>query len=190
MVNTTKKLAGSALFAALSVVFARLLGFAPTESMRFSLEAVPLFLGGLCFGPVYGAMIGFVSDFAGSLLFSAYGFSPIYCLPPILYGLCAGLFRKWLQKGLPLWKIAIGFLPPVVLGSILWQSLVLAYTNGSGENLKESYLLFLSARSIQFGITYILDVLAVWLLCRSNLFYMMGYLPKSGKGSVNHAENS
>lgn len=178
MKNTTKKLAGSALFAALAVVFARLLGFAPTESMRFSLETVPLFLGGLCFGPVYGIMIGFVSDFAGSLLFSAYGFNPIYCLPPILFGLCGGLFRRWLLKEMSLWKFSVVLLPPVAVGSILWQSFVLAFVNSNGEALWIAYTGFLSARSIQFAVIYVIDVIAVWLLCRSNLFSKMGYLPK------------
>ena len=178
MKNATKKLAGSALFAALSVVLARLFGLMPEASMRFSIEAVPLFLGGACFGPLYGAMIGFVADFVGCL-FSGYVYNPIFCLPPILYGVCGGLMALLFRKDMRLWKIAVGYLPPVLLGSIFWQSFTLASVYGDPEaTLWESYLYFLTTRSIQFAVTYVVDVAVTWILCRSNLFYKMGYLPK------------
>ena len=75
-----------ALLTALSVVLARLLSVIPSEVSRFSLEAVPIVLAGLLFGPVPGAAVGFAADFIGCL-FSPYGYNPIFCLPPILYGL-------------------------------------------------------------------------------------------------------
>ena len=178
MKNTTKKLAGSALFAALSVVLARLIGLMPEASMRFSIEAVPIFLGGLCFGPLYGAMIGFVADFVGCL-FSGFGYNPIFCLPPILYGLCAGLFRPLFLRKMSLWKIAVAFLPSVIFGSVLWQSFTLAKVyGGHGDTLWQNYTYFLTTRTIQFAVTYVADVTATWLLCRSNIFHKMGYLPK------------
>lgn len=185
MKKTTKKLVGSALLAALAVVFARLFGMMPEASARFSIEAVPIFLAGLLYGPVYGAMVGFVSDFVGCL-FSPFGYNPIFCLPPILYGLCAGLFRPLVQRGISVWKIALAFLPPVALGSVLWQSFALALNYGKGDTLWESYLLFLTSRSIQFAVTYVVDVAVVALLCRTNVFYRLGLLPQWRR---NNAEN-
>ena len=79
-----------ALLTALSVVLARLLTIIPSEVSRFSLEAVPILLAGLLFGPLPGAAVGFAADFIGCL-FSPFGYNPIFCLPPILYGLWAGL---------------------------------------------------------------------------------------------------
>lgn len=177
MKKTTKKLVGSALLAALAVVLARLFGMMPEASARFSIEAVPIFLAGLLYGPVYGAMVGFVSDFIGCFI-SPFGYNPIFCLPPILYGLCAGLFRPLVQRGVSVWKIALAFLPPVVLGSVLWQSFALALNYGKGDTLWESYLLFLTSRSIQFAVTYVVDVAVVALLCRTNVFYRLGLLPQ------------
>ncbi len=177
MKKTTQKLVGSALLAALSVVLARLFGMMPEASARFSIEAVPIFLAGALFGPVYGALVGFVADFVGCL-FSAFGYNPIFCLPPILYGLCGGLFRPLFRRGMSYWKIALAFVPPVLLGSILWQSLPLAMTYGKGDGLWESYLIFLGSRSVQFAVTYVVDVVLVSILCRSNVFYRLGYLPQ------------
>ena len=101
------------MLTALSVVFARLIGLMPNESIRFSIEAVPIFISGMLFGPVAGACVGFAADFIGCL-FSPYGYNPIFCLPPILYGLCAGLLRKLFTKEVTIPRLVIGFLPPVV----------------------------------------------------------------------------
>ena len=83
-----------ALLTALSVVLARLLTVIPSEVSRFSLEAVPIILSGLLFGAVPGALVGFAADLIGCL-FSPFGYNPIFCLPPILYGLWAGLLRRY-----------------------------------------------------------------------------------------------
>lgn len=177
MKTNTQKLAGSALLAAISVVLARLIIPMPSEVTRFSVEAVPVFLAGLLYGPVYGAMVGFSADAVGCL-FSPYGYNPIFCLPPILYGLFGGLLRLLLRERLSVRKIALGFLPPVAIGSVLWQSFALAVTYGSKSTLWESCLGFLATRSIQFAVTYVADVVLVTLVCRSNLFYRLGYLPR------------
>ena len=92
---TTKTMAYCALLAALSVVLARLVIPMPAADTRFSIEAVPIFLSGMLFGPLPGALVGFAADFIGCL-FSPYGYNPLFCVPPILYGLCAGILRYFL----------------------------------------------------------------------------------------------
>ena len=121
----------------------------PNETTRFSLEAVPIFIAGMLFGPIPGALVGFVADFVGCL-FSGYGYNPMFCIPPILYGLSAGL-------------------PAIVFGSILWQSFALAKVYG-GDAFEAFFLTKLAARSIQFAVTFVLDTLIVWLLYRSKVF--------------------
>ena len=69
-----------ALLTAVSVVLARFLIPTPNEVTRFSLEAVPIFLAGMLFGPLPGALTGFAADFIGCL-FSPYGYNPIFCVP-------------------------------------------------------------------------------------------------------------
>lgn len=170
---TTKTLAYCALLAALSVVLARLIVPMPNEFTRFSIEAVPIFLSGMFFGPLAGGMVGFAADFVGCL-FSPYGYNPIYCIPPILYGVSAGLFRHSLRNGFSILRLAIAFLPPILLGSIGIQSCVLAYMQYGTANFAEGLVFFLSTRSVQFTVTYVLDVMIVFGLVRTGIFNRMG----------------
>ena len=102
-VMSTKTIAYCALLAALSVVLARLVIPMPAADTRFSIEAVPIFLSGMLFGPLSGALVGFSADFVGCM-FSPYGYNPLFCIPPILYGLFGGLFQKYLcEKVSPVW---------------------------------------------------------------------------------------
>ena len=169
---TTKTMTYSALLAALSVVLARLFGLMPDETSRFSIEAVPIFLAGMLFGPVPGALVGFTADFVGCLL-GPFGYNPIFCVPPILYGVFGGLFRKYLGTKVSIPRLALAFLSPVVLGSIAYQSAALAFVYYK-DNFYGGLLLKLGTRSVQFAIVYVLDVLVVWLLCKSNIFQRMG----------------
>ncbi len=182
--NTTKMLTTCALMAALSVVLARLLIPMPNATTRFSIEAVPVFIAGMLYGPVAGALVGFVADLVGCL-FSAYGYNPIFCLPPILYGLCAGLFRPLLRQKCSILTIALAFLPAVTLGSILWQSFTLAWVYGD-EGLWPSFVGFLTSRGIQFAVTFVLDVIIVYLLYRSHIFSAAKLWPPVRKKENSH----
>lgn len=170
---TTKTLAYCALLAALSVMLARLIIPMPNVTTRFSIEAVPIYLAGMLFGPMAGALVGFSADLVGCL-FSGYGYNPLFCLPPILYGVFGGLLRRWLmgKPGLP--RLAVSFLPPVVLGSILWQSAALSYVYNSKGSFQASLVYFLSTRTVQFAVTLVLDVLIIYLLMKSRVFDRMG----------------
>lgn len=170
---TTKTMAYCALLAALGVVMARLFGLMPNEFSRFSIEAVPTVIAGILFGPVAGGLVGFVADLVGSL-FSGYGYNPLFCIPPILYGVCGGLFRPLLAKRFDLWRVLLTLLPAVVLGSILWQSFALTYVYANDGAFFENLLIRLGARSIQFAITIVVDAIIIHLLFQSKIFKHMG----------------
>ena len=173
---TTKTIAYCALLTALSVVLARLTGLMPNEFTRFSVEAVPMFLAGLFFGPVAGGCVGFAADFIGCL-FSPFGYNPIYCIPPILYGVCGGCFRFWVAAKPSLIRLLISFLPAILFGSIGIQSCVLAFMQYGTENFIKGLIYFLSTRSVQFGIMLVVDSVLVWLLLGSKLFHRAGTWP-------------
>ena len=122
----------------------------------------------MLFGPLPGALVGFVADFVGCL-FSGYGYNPMFCVPPILYGLCAGLFQPLLVKKTSILTIALSFLPAIALGSILYQSFSLAFVYG-GDAKMAFFLTKLATRSVQLGVTFVIDVLVVWLLYKSKVF--------------------
>ncbi len=169
---STRTLASCALLAAMNVALARLLGFMPNESMRFSIEAVPTFLAGLLFGPLAGSMVGFVGDFVGCM-FSPFGFNPIYCIPPILYGLFGGIFAPFLRKKMSLLRMGLAMMVPVVLGSVLIQSAVLSFMQYSGAFL-EGFLLNLATRGVQFAITLVAETVILYLLFKTRIFEKMG----------------
>ncbi len=171
-IMSTKTLASCALLAAMNVALARLMGFMPNESMRFSIEAVPTFLAGLLFGPLAGAMVGFAGDFVGCL-FSPFGYNPIYCIPPILYGFFGGVFAPFLRKKMSILRMGFSLLPPVILGSLLIQSAVLSFMQFEGAFL-EGYVYFLTTRGIQFAITLVVDTVILYLLFKSRVFEKLG----------------
>jgi len=168
-VSRTKQLTICAMLCALSIILARFVIPMPNDFTRFSIEAVPIFIAGMYFGPLAGALVGFAADFVGCL-FSAFGYNPLFCLPPIIYGLCAGFLGPWLRQKPSIFRLALAFLPAVGLGSVLWQSFTLALVYGSGETLFASWVIFLGSRGIQFAVTYVLDVLLVFLLQKSGIF--------------------
>ena len=130
VVFNTYALTVCALLTALSVILARLLTIIPSEISRFSLEAVPILLAGLLFGPVPGAAVGFAADFIGCL-FSPFGYNPIFCLPPILYGLWAGLLRGYAWTKPTVWRVALAVFPAALCGSVLWQSAALVWSTAA-----------------------------------------------------------
>lgn len=177
----TKTLVTCALLCAVSVVLARLIIPMPNATTRFSIEAVPIFLAGMLFGPVPGALVGFCADLVGCL-FSGYGYNPIFCVPPILYGLFAGWFRMMLVKHPDIPHLALAWLPPVVLGSILYQSWALTLIYSTQGAFMANFLVRVGARAVQFAITYVLDVLIVELLLKAKVFQRTGLWPKTETG--------
>lgn len=177
--SATKTLTTCAVLVALTVVISRLFGIMPSESARFSIEAVPIFLAGMLCGPLAGALVGFSADAIGTL-FTPYGFNPLFSLPPILYGLCGGLFRSMLREKPSIFRTALAFAPAVIFGSILWQSATLAWVYGGGA-FWPFFTTKLVERSIQFGVTYALDVMLVYLLQKSKVLESARLYAPSGK---------
>ena len=167
---TTKTLTTCALLAALGVVLARLIVPMPNEFTRFSIEAVPTVLAGVLFGPVAGGLVGFVADLVGCM-FSGYGYNPLFCVPPILYGLCGGFFRMFLAKKVSIPRLVLTMAPAIVFGSILYQSWALDFVYGKG------FWVLISARSIQFAVTMVVDVIIIQLLFKSRIFQHVGVWP-------------
>ena len=173
---STKTLAYCALLAALSVVLARLVVPMPNAFTRFSIEAVPIFLAGLLFGPVAGGMVGFSSDLVGCL-FSGFGYNPIFCVPPVLYGVFAGLFRYLVGTKHSLPWLIVSFLVPAVLGSVLYQSAALAFVYNTAGTFQKSLIYFLTTRSIQFAVTAAVDILILYFLLNARVFHRLGIWP-------------
>lgn len=167
----TRMLVTLALLSAIEVVLARFIIPMPSATMRFSIEAVPIIVAGLLFGPLPGAAVGLVGDAVGCL-FSAYGYNPVFSLPPVLIGLCAGLSRRLLYEKVSYLRVLMAFLPAVILGSVLWQSYWLAFFYGT-----RTFAAFLGARSAQFAVTSLINAAVVYALFKGNVFNALGLWP-------------
>jgi ECF transporter S component (folate family) len=167
----TRNLVCCALLAALSVVMARVLCFATPDGIRWSLDKFPLFLSGLLFGPVLGRLTGFTADFLGSIL--QFGFNPLLCPPAILYGLFGGLLRHFIRKNPTVLRLGISYLLPIVLGSILYQSLALSYFYFDGT-LWAGFLYYLGTRTFQFSIMLVAEVAILFVLLKTKIFTRIG----------------
>ena len=168
---TTRMLVTLALLSALEVVLARFIIPMPNPTMRFSIEAVPIILAGYLFGPVPGMLVGFVGDFVGTL-FSGYGYNPLFAVPPVLIGLCAGLMRSLVVKKASFLRILASFLPAVVVGSVFWQSYWLSFIYGT-----RSFTGFLTLRSVQFAITTVVNAAVIFGLFKTRVFETLHLWP-------------
>lgn len=173
----TRTLACCAMLAAISVVLARLLSFAPIPEVRISLDKFPLFLAGLFFGPLAGALVGFVADFVGCML-SPYGFNPFFCPPAILYGLFGGIFSVMLRNKLSLPRLSLAYLCPVALGSLLYQSAALAWVY-SVSTFWEAFEGHLASRGVQFAVISVLEIAITYLLLKSRIFERLHIWPNN-----------
>ena len=181
--SPVKMLVYSALFAALAIVFGRLTAVYPVPGAKYTLDKFILFLSGMFFGPIGGGMIGFVADFIGGHLFGI-GWTAPLCVPAILYGVFGGLFRNMLLKKFTLPRLTLAYLFPIVVGSILYQSPVLALLYSASTFWEATYAYLLS-RSIQFAIMLVLEVALIYILMKTDLFARVGLWPsvKTRKGS-------
>ena len=175
--NSTRQLTFCALFAALSIVFTRLISYTPTPFQRYAINEVFIFLSGVFFGPLAGGLVGFGSDALGAILFSPFGYNPILGIPAILYGVVGGLVRTLLAKKFSFIRLSISFLIPAITGSILVQSAAMAYVYPQFPTYMESFAYFLLTRSVQYAIISVVDILIVYWLIRSGIFAKVNVWP-------------
>jgi len=118
---------------AISIILSRFLSFYLTESLRVSLEYFPIILSGIIFGPIAGAVVGGLSDFLGSSLFSGTGFFPPLIVGPIMAGLLSGFFAKYFFKNkLDLWwKYIVLVMSVDLLCNLLWGTFALSLLLGT-----------------------------------------------------------
>lgn len=174
-----RTIAYCALFAAMSIVLARILGLPVSNDVRISFEAVPIILAGLLFGPVAGGLVGFCADLLGSLM--TFGFTPMLCLAPVLVGLCCGFISKWLRKKMTLIRLLFSLFVIFFGAYVFWQSFALTHVFGGERAFWQNYLVRVGMRSIQFSLTAIADGLIVYLLFSRNIFSQLGLWPPRKK---------
>lgn len=129
---TARKIAFSGLFIAISVVLTRFfvgdLLIAGVYALRISLGEIPIILGGVLMGPVYGALIGGIADLIGYPLRPLGPYFPGFTLTAALTGFIPGafvrLYRKELTWAALLAMVAINDLITSMVLNTIWLNMI------------------------------------------------------------------
>ena len=84
-------------------------------------------------------------------------------------GLFGGLLRHFIRKNPTVLRLGISYLLPIVLGSILYQSLALSYFYFDGT-LWAGFLYYLGTRTFQFSIMLVAEVSILFVLLKTKIF--------------------
>ena len=89
--TTSKKIVTMALFIAISFVLSRFFSIQILPTVKISFAFLPIALSAMLFGPLYGGVVGAISDLIGALLVPSGPFFPGFTLSAFLVGLIYGL---------------------------------------------------------------------------------------------------
>lgn len=117
-----------ALLASLGAIFSAFLSvelnFTGVKTVEVSLTPIPVMLAGIFFGPLAGALTGFVADMAGFFMGVQSGaYNPVFSLTMALFGVIAGLFYLRSKKN-TIWKATGAALTAQVVCSIVLNTLI------------------------------------------------------------------
>ena len=73
-------------------------------------------------------------------------------------------------------RLALSYLPPVALGSILYQSAALSLVYNASTFWSAFYAYILS-RGLQFSVVLVLEVAVLYLLLKTKIFNRIGLWP-------------
>ena len=181
---TPKRLSLMAMLVALQIVLSKILMLQWTDSIRFSIDSVPIILAGVWFGPIAGGIVGALGDLLGTVLFPTTGaYYPLLTVAFMIIGVVAGLL-SYAVKTRPVTVRAVACVIPAELaGSFLFKSFALCTLYGL------PFSTMLGIRILPVAIIMVVDTLLVGVLDR-----VLGDMAKrenfSRKANSNSDENS
>ena len=155
-----RKLVISGILAALAIILGRTFCTVYiTESLKITLDKIPVYLAAIWLGPLYGAAVAAVSDMFGAAVLSSFGWTPLLTVSPVLMGLISGCFYKYVKmpekKGFIILKCALTVVLTETLTSLLLQTYFLTFLYGS------TYPARLVSRLPVCGIVALAEILVV-----------------------------
>lgn len=96
MRREVKYLALAAILTALSIGLDLVIkNLIPVVDFGLPYYAVPLIIGGVVLGPIYGGIMGFISDYVGFMLAPRGSYAILFGLSAIFWGMIPGLLIKY-----------------------------------------------------------------------------------------------
>ena len=115
---TSRMIAVMGVLIALEVIIARFGTIRPTESLKLSLDFIPIVVAAILYGPVPAMIIGILADILGAFLFPVGPYFPGFTVTAALTGLLFGLLLHKSQT-----------MPRVVLAVLLQQGILSLFVN-------------------------------------------------------------
>ena len=155
---TTKMLAVMSLLVALEVIIARFGTLRPTESIKLSLDFIPVVVSAVLFGPVPAMIISILADVLGAFLFPVGPFFPGFTVTAALTGLLYGALLYREQN-----------MSRIILAVVLQQGILSLLLNTFWLKVLYGlpYLPTLVGRLVQAGIMSALQIVLIPLLARA-----------------------
>lgn len=157
--NRIRRICLGGILAALSIVFGKLLAFNIGELFRISLENLPIILGGIFLGPIFGAAVGMVADLVGCIIVG-YTINPLITLGAMAVGFTAGIVsRAWSknEKNGKFFAVLIAH----IIGSVLIKSAGLSWFYGT------DYLTLLLYRALNYSVIVALEYTIIYILTKN-----------------------
>lgn len=154
-----------AMLVALSVIF-KLLQVPVGNSLRLSLENLPVLMAGFLFGPIAGGVSGLLADLVGCF-YRGDAPIPLITLGMMSVGIVAGALKNTLFTGTSFLSVSLSVLPAHVLGSMLLKSFALYWTYGTP-------LLILLLRIPTYLITGLVESVLLTALYQKHVFAFLG----------------
>lgn len=166
---TTQKLVLTAFLVAMYVVINRFLSIS-TWDVKIGFSFVPVLLGAIILGPIYGGIIGGLGDFVGAILFPFGPYFPGYTATAFLMGWWYGVVLKKEQS---IKNIAWAIIPAEIVCSLILNTLWTALVYGS------SYIGLFSTRMLQFIVMSLIKIVTVVVIAK-----YIPYLQKTAKSTI------
>ncbi len=155
---SAKIIAVMGILVALEVIIARFGTIRPAESLKLSLDFIPIAAAAILFGPVPAMIIGILADILGAFLFPVGPYFPGFTLTAALTGLMYGLFLHKSQA-----------MPRVILAVLLQQWILSLFVNTFWLKLLYGmpYWPTLASRLVQCAVLTAVQLVLIPILARA-----------------------
>lgn len=155
---TVKMLAVMGVLVALEVVIAQFVTFRPTQSIKLSLDFLPIVIAGILYGPVPAMVIAILADVLGAFIFPVGPYFPGFTVTAALTGLLYGALLHRSQT-MPRVAVAVGVQQWVLslLLNSFWLSVLFEWP----------YLPTLVSRLVQCAILTAVQIIFIPIIART-----------------------
>lgn len=162
--SNLKIMVTAAFFATISFVCGKFLAISIGDTIRFSIENLPLMLSGMLFGPAVGALTGFAADIIGCIL-RGYAINPIITFASAFIGFSAGVIFLNFKNANRHLRVFISVIFCHIVGSMIIKTIGLYIWYGT------PFFALLGSRIINYSLVAAAEIIILAILFKNKSFY-------------------